>query len=145
MKIMNNKLVSPIKQLLLPFLIVLTCIFYFSRIIPKDFSSLLPGSDSIINGCIINSIGQKPLELDENDLIKFLSILKDTQYYYNGHYGDTLVGNLYRIEFLERNNGLQSVVLTMIISDEDIAYIGNKQYNIHSESISITDFLHSLY
>lgn len=126
-------------------LIVLTCALYFIRIIPKDFSSFLPDSNSIINSCIINSLGQEPIELDENDLIKFLSILKDTQYYYNGYYGDVLVGNLYHVEFLEGKNGLQSILLTIIISDEDIAYIKNKQYYICSESTSIAEFLRNLY
>lgn len=126
-------------------LIIFTCILYFRRVIPRDFSSFLPNANSIINSCIIDNIDQGSLQLDENNLIRFLSILKDTQYYYDGHYGNTCVGNLYRVQFLEENNGLQSVILAMSLSDEYIAYIGNKQYSIRSESTSIMDFLHSLY
>ena len=126
-------------------LIIFTCILYFGRVMPRDFSSFLPDANSIINSCIIDNIDQGSLQLDENNLIRFLSILKDTQYYYDGHYGNTCVGNLYRVQFLEENNGLQSVILAMSISDEGIAYIGNKQYSIRSESNSIMDFLQLVY
>lgn len=138
-----------IKKLSVIFLIFVSIIFtstlYFGRVIPRDFSSFLPDANSIINSCIIDNMDQEPLELDENNLIRFLSILKDTQYYYDGHYGNTCVGNLYHVQFLEENNGLQSVILAMSISDEDIAYIGNKQYSICSESTSIMDFLRLVY
>lgn len=146
---MNSKLTSHIKQILVLSLIfaliVLTCILYFNRVISKDFSAFLPSSNSIINSCIINSIDQEPLQLNDNDLTRFLSILKGTQYYYSGHYGNILVGNLYHVEFLEETNGQPSIILTMIVSDEDIVYVGDKQYDIRSEYISIADFLHSLY
>lgn len=146
---MNRKLTSHIKQvlviLLISALVLLTCILYFNRVIPKDFSAFLPSSNSIINVCIINSVDQEPLELHENNLKEFLSILKGTQYYYNGHYGNILVGNLYHVEFLEETNGQRSIVLSMIISDKDIVYVGDKQYDIRSESISVVDFLHDLY
>ncbi len=127
---------------LISVLVVTACILYLGRVIPKDFSSFLPNTNTVIDSCIIDNIDQESLELDENSLISFLDILKDTQYYYDGHYGNILVGNLYHVQFLGEDN---SVMLAMSISDEGIAYIGNKQYSMSSESTTIIDFLHSLY
>lgn len=146
MEIVNNMFKSPIKLLLIISLVIFTSILYFERIAPKDFSALFPDSDvNTINSCTIYSIGKETVELDEDDAIKFLRILRDGQYHYNGKKESILIGNLYHVEFLQKNNGSESTILNMVISDENIVYVGNKQYRIKSELNNIINFLYSLY
>lgn len=127
------------------FLFVIMSTLYFGRVKAKDFTSLVPDINSSFATCKITNIDKGILTLNEIELEEFIILLKDSKYYYNGKYNNILVGNIYHVDFFEENNSSQSLISTMIISDENIVYIGDKQYNINPDSTKVIDFLQSLY
>jgi hypothetical protein len=144
MKIGKEKLKSQIKLFLIISLTVLVLILYLNNIIPKKLSSFLPNSDMIINSCIINKMDKIKVELEGNNLNEFINLLENTSYYYDGKKNNILKGNLYHVEFAGKNNELEEFLFNMIISDENIIYIEDKQYNIKSDDTKIIDFLYTL-
>lgn len=137
------------KNVLICFLIVtsvfLASILYFRYVKPRKFSDFIELSENNIDSCTIDSIDQKTIVLNGEELSTFITVLNNTHYYPKGKYKNVLIGNLYHIHFISNSNNKKNVILSMIISDKNIAYIKHYQYKTTSQNITIADYISTIY
>lgn len=87
-----------------------------NRVLPKSFSDLTPEGFAPSRGMIFH---EDNVMVTGENLELLLEALNKPEYYYNGSFGNVLEGNLYHISFAN---------LSVIISDENLAYVGRSEY-----------------
>ena len=103
-----------------------------NRVMPKSFSDLTPEGFAPTRCTIFHEdnvlISGEPLE-------QLLEALEQPEYYYNGGYGNVMVGNLYHIHFSN---------LSVVISDENLAYVGRSEYVLKGNMEELLNLLQTI-
>lgn len=141
-RIFHHININKISILIVVALIVVVVILCFIRDIPKQFGSFLPAKDATIYNCQVVNVTEGDLKMETEDLTELLSTLESYKYYDNGYYENELHGNLYHIFLQDKNKNL---ILAIIISDENIIYIGDRQFTIEGGTKPMIEFFNQLY
>lgn len=103
----------------------------FHKMAPKTFLKLVPEANSTTVCCVVSNIDGKEILLEGDTYQAFIETLEECRYYDEGRHENTLSGSLYHVNFF--NTDTNELVKTIILSDEAMLYMDDKQYRISSE------------